>query len=322
MQAIQDQVQIMLNEEARLLAIRRNNLDHYRKIIYTSSIIFFLIALTPLIVGLVLVRLEITRFRALLEEKNRYAEQLEQSNQELELVATIASHDLKAPLRKISFFITQIQEDPLSHLSKESTDFFHRVQDCAEKMQKLVEHVLFIARRQGSESHLNFEHVNLRQLAIDVTTTLEEQIRETNGTVQVGNMCSTQGDKLELAQLLQNLIENGLKYHKPGIAPKISISATQTPEGKCEIHVQDNGIGIAQEHQKEIFEMFKRSPSPPNIMGHGIGLGTVNRIVKHHNGTIQVESRPGEGSSFIVQLPITQDNIAGQTDLNQMTACQ
>lgn len=321
MQALQAQVQVMLNEEAQLLSIRRAKLAQARKLIYASSVAFFLIALTPLIMGLVFMHHEIARFRALLSERNRYAEQLEQSNQELALVATIASHDLKAPLRKIHFFIEQIQRDPQSHLSEESADFFRRVQTATEKMQKLIEHVLFIARRQSAEAHLNFNQVNLRQLMLDVTATLEPQIRESNGVVDIGDMCSVQGDKLALAQLLQNLIENGLKYHKPGVAPKINVSAIKTAEGKCEIRVQDNGIGIEPEHQKEIFEMFKRSPSQRNTAaGYGVGLGIVSRIVKHHNGSMQIESQPGVGSVFIVQLPDSPRNVISQTGQSQTLA--
>ena len=281
MDAVQDQVQRTMQEEDRLLALRQQRVTQYRQELYFSFLAFVL-ALVVVVSGYLLMQMSVFHQRKLLAELNKYAEQLEHSNQELALVATIASHDLKAPLRKIHFFVGEILKDPVSRFSEESRDFFKRIQASAEKMQQLTEHVLAIAVGKGSDFPM--DSVNLRQLTKEVTETLEKQILETQGQVEVGAMCSIHADKYEMAQLLQNLIENALKYHQPGLPPKVSVSAMKTDDGGCEIRVRDNGIGVA--------------------------LGTVARIVQHHHGAVRVESAPGEGSEFIVQLPALSPGLS------------
>lgn len=304
MDAIAAQTQIMLHEEGRLLDIRKKSFAQHKNETAFFSVLFFVMSIVPLIIGYCLLHASHSRSLQLLMEKNTYAEQLEQSNDELALVATIASHDLKAPLRKIHFFSDEILKDKNNTLSPESIDFFHRMQTATEKMSLLIEHVLSIARRKTSE--MPIEAINLGQLASEVARTMEAQIQETNGQVEIGEMCSIQADKYELAQLLQNLIENGLKYHRPGVPPKIQITAHRDAQGDCEIRIKDNGIGLEKKHQHEIFKLFKRLPNAKHESGYGVGLATVDKIVAHHQGSIRVESSPNEGAEFIVNLPALQ----------------
>jgi len=306
MMAIQQQIQAMLGEENRLLRIRQAELVSSRHYVWLFSELFFALSLVLLFSGYFLLRKATGRVQHLFEDKNLYSEQLEQTNQDLALVATIASHDLRAPLRKMNFFLEQIRKDPDNVLTFESLDFLHRTEAASEKMQSLIEHVLAIARRQ--KSSMPEESVNLSILAHEVTEALEQQIRETNGKVEIGDMCTIKGNKFEMAQLLQNLIENSLKFRHPEKQPHIRISSTKTDDGGCELRVADNGIGIAREQQAEIFRMFKRGANSKRTTGAGIGLGTVKRIAERHQGTVRVESKPNEGAEFIVKIPAFQAN--------------
>lgn len=308
MDNIQAMTNTMLNEEDLLIKQRRQTFEDVNRWVYLLSGLFFVLALIPLVSGYYFLRMSANRYRLLLLEKNNYVAQLEQSNQELEMVATIASHDLKTPLRKISFFVGEILRDPANSLSAESVEFSERIRVSLDKLQGLIEHLLVIAKRKAPV--LPHEMVNLQQVAQEVAFILEGQIRDSGGAVKIGDMCSIQGDRYELAQLLQNLIENGLKYHRPGVPPVVNVMARQTTDGQCEIRVKDNGLGVEKQHQKEIFNMFSRMPGQAQCDGSGVGLGTVSKIVRHHHGTVNVESQPGEGSEFIVTLPVSHTGVS------------
>lgn len=301
MQAIQNQVQVMNGEEDRLLAIRQKQFMSYKRRVLNFLILIFGFAMLILIGAFSFFNAANQSVGKLLSEKKKYAHQLEQSNQDLAQVAVIASHDLKAPLRKIRFFMDEILKDSSNTLSEQSLDLFQRMQVSAEKLQCLIEHILDLSRRK--EGNLPIEPINLTQLVQEVVITLEEKIDETNGRVEVGSLCQLNADKTEMVQLLQNLVDNGLKYHRSGVPPVVSISAQPTQDGGCEIRVKDNGIGIERQHQEEIFQMFKRLPSTHGYSGNGVGLGIVKKIVTHHQGSISVMSTLGQGSEFIVKLP-------------------
>ncbi len=280
MEAIQFEVKLMQAHENRLLERRLKDRTQANQSVYAVSALLIVLVLLTLAISYWFFYSTVISYRGLFKEKKAYAEQLEQTNQELEMVAAIASHDLKAPLRKIRFFTDEIIKDPASSLSAESRDFFERIQASVEKMQALIENVLAIARRKRALPPP--EKVDLRQVAEEVASTLETQILETGGRVEIGGMCAIQGDHSELAQLLQNLIENSLKFHRPGVPPHVSVRAFETGDGACEIRVKDNGCGVEKRRQKEIFEMFSRAPDHDGYAGTGIGLGTVSKIVRHY----------------------------------------
>jgi signal transduction histidine kinase len=135
----------------------------------------------------------------------------------------------------------------------------------------------------------------------NILGTLTYQIQQTGAEVRLGELPSCVGDQTQINQVFTNLIDNAIKYHHPDRKSVISIEGRES-DGKVTFSVTDNGIGIASAYVDKIFEIFHRL-SPSLTQGEGLGLTIAQRIVKRHNGTISVESQPGEGTSFTVILP-------------------
>lgn len=308
MDEIRALVKGMKTEEYRLIRHHQTKLKNVKKRIATISVISFLFALSFIIWGYSLTEKFNRKLQKSVDEGEQYAEQLEETNRELEQVAAIASHDLKAPLRKIKIFIDSIQQDQDNQLSEESRDYFQRTQASVEKMEALVDHVLNIARQEHTD--YTPEALDLRRVTEDVVSTLEDRLAETQGKVEIGDMCAYQGNRTEIAQLLQNLIENGLKFHRPDVPPVVQVSASLSKSGGCEIRVQDNGIGIETSNPHDLFQMFRRVRTPKQYAGTGIGLGTVKNIVERNHGDIRVESAPQRGSEFIIHLPVANGAVS------------
>lgn len=234
----------------------------------------------------------------------KYQKKLEQSNKELEQFATVASHDLRAPLRKISTFSNALQQVDGHLLSPEGTDYLKRINISAERMQHMINGLLALSSitRQAQP----FKPVHLNNIVVEVLADLESYKREVCGSVEVSELCVIDGDESQLNQMLQNLISNALKFHRIGVPPVVKVDAQQLPNGHCAITVQDNGIGLEQEHSGRIFEVFERLHNSQAYEGSGIGLALVKRIVERHKGNVNVNSIPGEGTTFTVTLPIRQ----------------
>ena len=148
---------------------------------------------------------------------------------------------------------------------------------------------------------------------------LEGRIFDTGGRVEVGALPTIEAEPLQMRQLLQNLIGNGLKFHRQGEPPVVRIEgrlldtsdphAEDTAPGprRCEIQVQDNGIGFEEVYSERIFELFQRLHGRDEYEGTGMGLAICRKIVTRHGGTISAHSAPGQGATFIVTLAVTQE---------------
>lgn len=240
--------------------------------------------------------------RALLETQKKlqdYATKLQVINQDLEQFASIASHDLQAPLRKIKIFADQLQADAKDKLTAEDMDSLNRIQKSAHSMQALITDLLALARVAHQKP---FEQVDLAQIIAHVLSNLSEQIKAQQAVIEIGEMVTVVGDAGQLQQLFQNLIENALKFQADGTTPVIKISSNGSNPEFYEMIVADNGIGFAQEKTGRIFESFIRLHKDSAYPGSGMGLAICKRIVERHHGTITVKSTPGEGSSFVVRL--------------------
>lgn len=313
---IQSLVSAMNQEEERLLALRKS--ASYS----ASNQILIILCLSGLIVCCLLVgafrlfnhlnqNLEtmVNERTAELSESQQatadYAAKLEQSNRELEQFAAVASHDLKAPLRKITNFSQMLRSDAKNQLTPESSDYLTRIETSIVKMQALIDDLLALSRVTSRGSA--FEAVNLSEVAHEVIQNLGEVISNVEGRVEIEPLPMVLGDETQLTQVFQNLIENGLKFHREGVPPVVRVTALPC-EGAdgCPIHVEDNGIGIEPEYQKRIFNIFERLHSQSIYPGTGVGLAIVKKIVERHQGTIQVDSAPNHGSRFIITLPMAQ----------------
>jgi len=232
----------------------------------------------------------------------QYTKKLEQSNKELEHFATIASHDLQTPLRKIQAFADMSQKAFHEERFSEGWDYLNRVQKATHTMQELISSLLDLSRiiRKGQP----FRKVSISQIINQAEEELQEFIENTQGTIEVDETCDViEADEMQLQQLFKNLLENGLKFHKKDILPNVKVRS-RINGNYCEIAVEDNGIGFNETYKEKIFEVFQRLQGQQDYPGTGIGLSLVRKIVDRHGGSIQVASREGVGSKFTISLPI------------------
>jgi PAS domain S-box-containing protein len=236
----------------------------------------------------------------------RQAAELSRSNSELEQFAYVASHDLQEPLRKIQAFGDRLRKRHGDALGEDGLDYLSRMQAASSRMQTLIQDLLSLSR--VATSPREFTRVDLGDIVKGVLSDLESRIEALHGRVEVGPLPVVMGDRLQLSQLFQNLIGNGLKFHKPGEPPVVRIHAEYSggwlaSGGTCQLFVEDQGIGFDPKYSERIFQIFQRLHGRGEYEGSGIGLSICRKIVERHAGTISVQSEPGAGSKFVVTLP-------------------
>jgi PAS domain S-box-containing protein len=253
---------------------------------------------------------------------------LERRNRALRDFAYIASHDLQEPLRKIRSFSNLVLEDYGEAVDETGRHYLERMQDAAERMSQLINDLLVYSRITTQAQP--FEAVDLEAVARNVRSDLDLRIAELDGTVDVGALPTVEADPTQIRQLLQNLIGNGLKFHRPGTPPHVRVSATVEPAPKelqqsgridasctdvCRLTIADNGIGFEESHADRIFSPFKRLHGRDEYEGTGMGLAICRRIVERHGGEITADSTPGEGTTFTVLLPVarTEEEAASES---------
>jgi PAS domain S-box-containing protein len=270
------------------------------------------------------IRIALTQAQ-LLEQETRYSQELARSNAELQQFASIASHDLQEPLRKIRAFGNRLQEKYADALSEQGRDYIERMQNAAQRMQILIDDLLVFSRITTKAQPL--VPVNLGEVTKEVLSDLEVLIQQTGVCVEVGEMPTIDADPLQIRQLLQNLIGNALKFHRENERPCVKIYSqivedreSQLIENSgggnlCQITVEDNGIGFDQKYCDRIFQVFQRLHNRSEYEGTGMGLAICRKIAQRHGGSITAESTPGLGAKFIVRLPINQLPLDQQLEL-------
>jgi PAS domain S-box-containing protein len=234
-----------------------------------------------------------------------YAEKLEQSNRDLQEFAYIASHDLQEPLRKVLAFGDRLTNKYGSVLDETGRDYLKRMREASQRMQTLINDLLTFSR--VSTRAQPFAMVDLNSLIQDVISDLEVQIDRTHGKLQVSDLPTIEADPTQMHQLMQNVISNGLKFHKIDIAPIVKITA-KVSGNKCKISIKDNGIGFDMQYLDRIFKPFQRLHSRQEYEGSGMGLAICRRIIERHRGEITAVSTLDEGTTFTVTIPINQSN--------------
>lgn len=255
---------------------------------------------------------KVERERSAREEAERLLEQkslelfarnqaLGRSNAELEQFAYVASHDLQAPLRSISSFSQLLARNERENLSEDGQEFLDLINESVAQMRNLIMDLLQFSRVQRDE--ITNTPVSLGEVLGDVRSRLRAALDEDGAQINVGEMPTVAGHSGQLTQLFQNLVGNGLKFCRDGVTPTVDVTAT-TDGKSTRIRVQDNGIGIAPEHHQRVFEMFKRLHTQDEYEGTGIGLALCRKIVDRHGGDLALESTVGEGTTFVVTLPL------------------
>ncbi len=245
----------------------------------------------------------------ILEKETRQRQELARSNEELQQFAFIASHDLQEPLRKIKTFSERLQTLCGDSLTEQGHDYLERMHNAALRMQNLIEDLLTLSRVTTKKQP--FVLVNLAQVVQEVLSDLEVYIQQSGGCVEVGELPIIKADPLQMHQLLQNLIGNALKFHRPHTPPIIKVYSQflnsqsdqiSVDSETCQIVVEDNGIGFEEKYIDRIFNIFQRLHGRKEYEGTGMGLAICRKIVERHHGEITAQSQPGQGAKFIVIL--------------------
>lgn len=248
--------------------------------------------------------LEVAERQQAQQELERLAARLRRSNAELEQFAHVASHDMKEPLLLIIAFAERLLAKWPERFDGKAGEYLGRILKAGRQLQELVDDILHLSKVRSCEQP--FGVVDLDGLLRELMADFEERIRQVEGNVGVGTLAAIEGDRTQLRQLFQNLIANALKYRQKDIPPVVEVKGRALPGKLYEVTVQDNGIGFEEKHAERIFQPFVRLHGRHEYEGTGIGLATCEKIVARHGGRITAKSRPGEGSIFIIQFPLSQ----------------
>ncbi len=253
---------------------------------------------------------DVTAARRLAELRERTAVELQRSNAELEAFAHIAAHDLRTPLQTITGFAELLERRYGGALGPEGQQFVRMILESAEGSSRLLTRLLSYARAGGAETERM--PVDPRPVVEEVLVGLASEVEVRDAQVTVGDFPRVVADRIQLAQVFQNLLANALKFTPPERRPEVEILGRRDGD-MVRVDVSDNGIGVAPEEAGEVFAMFRRGAGGVGYEGTGIGLAVAAKVVSGHGGRLWVDARPGGGSVFSFTLP-ADDGEAGSGD--------
>ena len=248
-------------------------------------------------------------------ELQRINSELESSNHELLQFASVASHDLKEPLRKIHIFSNLVKERFMAEHS-DAVDYMNRIINSSARMTRLINDLLTFSRLSINTL---FERTDINGIINEVLSDLELLIREKEAEIRIDTFPKMDVVPGQMRQVFQNIISNSLKFSRRDVKPlitiqcrrieKCSLHAKDSETGNyCLIRICDNGIGFDEQYAQKIFTIFQRLHSKEKYEGTGIGLSITKKIIEKHNGFINAESRENEGATFHIILPIRQES--------------
>ena len=235
----------------------------------------------------------------LYETLERHAEELTRSNTELEQFAYVASHDLQEPLRMVTSYVEILADEYQDKLDDNADRYIGYAVDGAKRMKALIDDLLAYSRLSSGGN--KFENTDCNHVVDRVVEALNASITETGASCNSGSLPTVKGDGMQLHQLFQNLISNGIKFRSHE-TPRIDVSAQREGEHWL-FAIKDNGIGIAPRHHEQIFQMFQRLHHRGEYPGTGVGLAVSAKIVQRHGGTIWVDSDEGKGTTVYFTIP-------------------
>jgi PAS domain S-box-containing protein len=252
------------------------------------------------VVGFIAAERDVTERKRMQEKLQKALEELKRSNTELQDFAYVASHDLQEPLRMVSSYLTLLARRYKGKLEQDADEFIEYAVDGAERMQGLIEALLTYSRvnTRGKPP----EPTECEEILKQALNNLLVAIEEKNAEVTHDPLPGIMADGIQMVQLFQNLIGNGIKFQAQGQRPHVHISAEDEGD-EWLFSFRDNGIGIDPESSERIFIIFQRLQARGEYPGTGIGLSVCKRIVERHGGRIWVESEVGKGATFKFTLP-------------------
>jgi len=225
--------------------------------------------------------------------------ELERSNEELQQFAYVCSHDLQEPLRVVSNFSQLLKNRYKGKLDDKADQFIEFIIDGSQRMHKLINDLLVFSRVQTQGQVA--KEVSCVQAVDMALKNLLMAIKDTDATINCGDLPIVEGDASQLMQLLQNRLGNAIKFKSPA-PPNINISADRDGPN-WQFAVSDNGVGLDMRYADRIFVIFQRLHTSQSHEGSGLGLAVCKKIVQRHGGRIWVESKPGAGSTFYFTMP-------------------
>lgn len=241
-----------------------------------------------------------TQLRESQRSQERYIEELNRSNRELQQFAFIASHDLQEPVRKMLYFSDYLIGQYSSSMEGKGADYLFKMRHSAHRMRTLIKDLLIFSQINKEET--KFADVDLNKVADHARQDFEMVIEEKGAILNIGKLPVIQGDERMMVQLFGNLISNSLKYSNKNSAPQIHIECASRNDS-FELSFRDNGIGFDQKYSSQMFHLFQRLHPHTEYQGTGLGLAICRKITDLHRGKIWAESKEGEGATFYVSLP-------------------
>jgi signal transduction histidine kinase len=262
--------------------------------------------------GTIATCLDVTENERTAQQMRDHTLKLERSNRELQDFAYVASHDLQEPLRKIEAFGDRLFTRYGKDLPDDGRMFLDRMQNAAGRMRRLINDLLDYSRVTTKAKP--FVRVALDDVLAGVLSDLQIRIEESGAQITADPLPSIDADATQMRQLIQNVLANALKFRKPDVAPHIAIKCIVGGNDefygmhgpRVRIEIADNGIGFDNRYKDQIFTIFQRLHGRLEYEGTGVGLATVRKIVERHQGTIDADGRPGEGATFVIELPMQQ----------------
>lgn len=246
---------------------------------------------------------ELAKKSALLGRLNetlaRQAAELEAANKELEAFSYAVSHDLRAPLRSIDGFSRALEDDCKDALGEKGQSHLARIRRSAGRMNELIDDLLQLSRM--TRAGMQWENVNLTEMSREVAADLAQKEPERRVDVAVRDGLTARGDRRLLRAALENLFSNAWKYTAKRERASIEFGMTEV-EGETAYFVRDNGAGFDMAYAYKLFVPFQRLHSASDFPGTGVGLATVQRIVRRHGGRIWAEGHVDEGAAFYFTL--------------------
>ncbi|HEY8565443.1 MAG TPA: CHASE3 domain-containing protein [Beijerinckiaceae bacterium] len=326
MEDIDAQLTALRDAEQRRLAERTADLERRASGATLAAALTGLLAVLCTALGVVWLSRQRARDQRLAAERSfrqdlerqvaQRTSELSQVNRELDAFAYTISHDLRAPLRAMHGYADALAEDYGDVLPVEGQRFTGRIAAAATRMENLIQDILTYSRLAREE--VSLRPVSLETVVDQVLANAAPALKAAEAAVTVDRpLPGVRAHGPTLAQAIDNLVSNALKFVVPGTRPRIRIGVRRQGEGRVRLFVEDNGIGIDAEHRERVFRPFERLHGVETYPGTGIGLAIVRRSLERMGGTSGVESMPGQGSRFWIEL--TEAGVGAEMQPSEMS---